>query len=469
MTGHNIREDLAMACRVLARHRLIDLWGHASIRVPKSEVILVTPRFNKACLPRTIRAEDMLVTDRHGAIIEGHGELPRQFATDVALYRQSQDAGACIFASPHVAMAAAIARYKLKPLTHMESAVAFGMATWNSPGLADEAGRSAELATIVAMATAVDQPGIGVWSAGKDIILALMNMYHLEFLAQANLVAAALPTGNFCRPEDSDKMWRQFAGWDHYVEFFHSLDPGPLSHPAADCEGSPQDAVEIKRAVGLSCKALWERDTLVAFLEHISHRLPEPDRMIISAAKNFGQMGPEDMCLLDYKANWLNGPKPPGFKWFHAQILAERPDVQAIVHTHDLYGRIYALSGERPTSMFRTGLKVGMQEMPIYPRCDLMVDADIRRKALDLLDKGPIVHEACHGTDFVATTLEQALVDSIQRECFLAMDYMARRFGEPKAMATDTSAVLAGEASPQDWWWFYTAEIGAPRRSVAGL
>ncbi len=105
------------------------------------------------------------------------------------------------------------------------------------------------------------------------------------------------------------------------------------------------------------------------------------------------------------------------------------------MHTHDLYGRIYALSGERPQAIFRTGLKVGTSEMPVYPRCDLMVDADIRRKALDLLGKGPIVHEACHGTDFVGETLERALVDSIQREAFLAMDYTARRFGKPQVDA----------------------------------
>ena len=469
MIGHNIREDLAMACRILAHHRLIDLWGHASIRVPRSELILVTPRFGKKCLPRTICAKHMIVTDLDGTIIYGDGELPLQFAANVALYHQSKETGACIFASPNIAMAAGIARYKLQPLTHMESEVAFGMASWLSPKLADDGQSANELAAIVAKATAVDQPGIGVWSAGKDIIAALMNMYHLEYLAQANLVAAALPAGNLCKPEDSAKMWKQFAGWDHYVEFFHSLDPGPLQHPAADCDTRPQDTEQIKRAVGLSCKALWERETLVSFLEHISHRLPEPDRLIISAAKNFGQIGPGDMCVVDYKGNWIDGPKPPGFKWFHAQILLERPDVQAIVHTHDLYGRIYALSGQQPAAIFRTGLAVGMQEMPVYPRCDLMVDADIRRKALDLLDKGPIVHEACHGTDFVAATLEQALVDSIQREAFLAMDFMAHRFGAPQVMPTDIDVIKAAEASFEDWWWFYTAEIGAPRRSVAGL
>ncbi len=230
MIGHNIREDLAMACRVMARHRMLDLWGHASIRVPKSERILVTPRFDRNCLPRTIKAEHMLVTDMSGRIVEGRGALPRQFAIDVALYQASTEAGACIFASPQTAMAAAIAHYKLEPLTHMEAEVAYGMQVWNSSALADKPPVAKRLAAIVATATAVDQPGIGVWTKGQDIIRALMNMYHLEYLAQANLIGAALPKGNLCKPEDSKKLWRQFAGWDHYVEFFHSLDPGPLPH-----------------------------------------------------------------------------------------------------------------------------------------------------------------------------------------------------------------------------------------------
>lgn len=469
MIGHNIREDLAMTCRFLARHRLIDLWGHASIRVPKSDLILVTPRFSKVCLPRSIRADDMIVTDMSGTVVDGKGALPRQFAVDVALYRESKEAGACIFASPPTAMAAAIAGYRPQPLTHMEAEVAYGMSSWKSEKLADSRSPAQELATAIAASSAVDQPGIGCWTPGQDIIRALMNMYHLEYLAQANLVGSALPAGKLCAPEDSKKLWQQFAGWDHYVEFFHALDPGPLPHPAADCDGRGQESEAIKRAVAVSCKALWERDTLVAFLEHVSHRLPEPDRLIVSAAKHFGEIGAEDMCVLDYKANWIAGPKPPGFKWFHAQILNERRDVEAIVHTHDLYGRIYALSGRRPGAICRTGLKIGTAQMPVYPRCDLMVDADVRRTALDLLSNGPILHEACHGTDFMGATIEQALVDSIQREAFLAMDHTARRFGEPQPMPTKPEAVFAAEAPAEDWWWFYTAEIGAPRRSVAGL
>lgn len=371
-------------------------------------------------------------------------------------------------------MAAAIANYPLKPMTHMEAFVAFGLSTWRAVDLAEAGPQAESLGALLAGAAAVQQPGIAAWATGQSLLEALMAAWHLEYLAQQNRVAASLKVTSLCAQEDSQKMWRQFAGWDHYVEFFHSLDPGPLPHPAAalassDASSDREESLRLKEATSLACKALWERDTLVDFLEHVSHRLPDEDRMIISGAKNFSQLEAADMCVLDLRANWIDGPRPPGFKWFHAQILAERPDVHAIVHTHDLYGRSYALSRHTLVPMYRTGLDVALQPLPVYPRCDLIVDADVRRAALDLLGEGPIVHEACHGTDFVADTLERALVDAIQREQFLEMDHLVRCFGPVQPMPTERAQVEDAEASAEDWWWFYAAEIGAPRRSIGGL
>jgi hypothetical protein len=89
---------------------------------------------------------------------------------------------------------------------------------------------------------------------------------------------------------------------------------------------------------------------------------------------------------------------------------------------------------------------------------------------MDALADGPIVHEIGHGTDFVADTLERATVDAIQSEAFLANDHLVRRFGKPNKLHAQTIAdIRAAEFNAEDWWWFYTAEVGAPRRSAAGL
>jgi ribulose-5-phosphate 4-epimerase/fuculose-1-phosphate aldolase len=459
----NVSEDLARVCRVLAHHQMIDLWGHLSLRVPGSDRILVTPRFSRQCLPRGLTARDLLVCDAGGAVVEGSAQLPARFQTDLAIYRTNPKRQACIFAAPPVAMAAAIAGYALKPLTHMESATGFGVEVCRS----EESVRE-----IAALATAVHEAGIGVWAAGSDIYDCLTTLYHLEYLAQANLVVAGEQGMRTVAREDSDKIWRQFAGHHHYYEFFASLDPGPQPHPykgfLRDQSASPLQ--ELKAAMAFSCRGLWERGTLVAFLEHISHRAPDGRHFLMTASKNFRDIEPADVCLLDYEANSVAGPRPPGFKWFHAQLLRERPDVQAVVHTHDVYGRAYALSGRKLVPCYRVGLDIATRPLPVYGRCDLIVDPEVRRKTLDALADGPVVHEIGHGTDFAADTLEKATVDAIQREAFLAMDHLARQFGGAQPLSPHAlEAIKKHEPPAQDWWWFYTAEVGAPRRSPGGL
>ena len=458
--------EIARACRVLARHEMIDLCGHLSARAPGGDRVLVTPRFTKRCMPRGITERDLLVCDGSGAVVEGSGALPSQFSIDLAIYRENPQRQACIFASPRVAMAAAIAGHALKPLTHMESAAGFGLEILDS-------GKDLSLLPgMAARATAAHQPGIGVWAAGSDIHDCLTTLYHLEYLAQANVIVAGDSRMRTVAREDSDKLWSQFRGHHHYHEFFASLDPGPRPHPYDRFLGNQResDFPDLKSALAFSCRALWERGTLVAFLEHVSHRAPDGKHFLMTASKNFGDIEAADVCLLDFEANSIAGPRPPGFKWFHAQLLRERKDVQAVVHTHDLYGRAYALSERKLVPSYRVGLDIATRPLPVYGRCDLIVDPEVRRQTLDALADGPVVHEIGHGTDFVADTLEKATVDAIQREAFLAMDHLARQFGGARALpARVLQDIRKNEPAAEDWWWFYTAEVGAPRRSTAGL
>ncbi len=452
---------MARVCRVLAHHEMVDLCGHLSARISQSDLVLVTPRFSKGCLPRGITADDVLVCDASGARIEGAGAPPARLGIDLAVYRANPARQACVFASPRVAMAAAIAGYALKPLTHMESVAGFGLEVCRNP---------ASLGEIAARATAVHEPGIGAWAAGSDLYDCLTSLYHLEYLAQANLVVAGEHAMRTVAREDSDKIWRQFRGQHHYREFFDSLDPGPRGHPYQAFIRNISPEEKLKAAMAFSCRALWERGTLVAFLEHISHRAPGGRHFLMTASKTFRDIGPADVCLLDYEANHVAGPKPPGFKWFHAQLLRERPDVQAVVHTHDLYGRAYALSPRQLVPSYRVGLEIAMRPVPVYGRCDLIVDPEVRRGTLDALADGPMVHEVGHGTDFVADTLERATVDAIQREAFLAMDHLARQFGGARPLSADSLEFIEKHRPPaEDWWWFYAAEVGAPRRSPGGL
>ena len=50
------------------------------------------------------------------------------------------------------------------------------------------------------------------------------------------------------------------------------------------------------------------------------------------------------------------------------------------------------------------------------------------------------------------------------------MHHLAGRFGGPKPLGDGVRAQLNGvEFDAVDWWWFYTGEVGAPKRSAGGL
>ena len=215
----------------------------------------------------------------------------------------------------------------------------------------------------------------------------------------------------------------------------------------------------LRAALAFSCRALWARGTLVAFLEHISHRLPGGERFLITASKSYRDMQPEDCCLLDMQANWIDGPRPPGFKWFHAQLLRERSDVQAVVHTHDLYGRAYAQSPRRLEPIYRVGLDIATCRLPMYARCDLIVDPEVRRQTLDALGTGPVVHEVGHGTDFVADKPPDYTPDRSQpvhgmdalsgRDPFIMIaDGKSSLFVVREAIEEPVSAIVDGGGAP---------------------
>ena len=61
----------------------------------------------------------------------------------------------------------------------------------------------------------------------------------------------------------------------------------------------------------------------------------------------YGELEPEDIIFMDLEGGFKakKGLKPSSEWRFHVDIMAERPDVQAIVHTHSLYATTIAIKG----------------------------------------------------------------------------------------------------------------------------
>ena len=91
-----LRGDVATANRILERFGLSHAFGHASARLPGTNTFLMPTRRS----PGLARAEDLLVIDTEGRILEGEGEPNSEFWIHARVYAARADVGGVVHAHP---------------------------------------------------------------------------------------------------------------------------------------------------------------------------------------------------------------------------------------------------------------------------------------------------------------------------------------------------------------------------------
>jgi L-fuculose-phosphate aldolase len=94
--SEDLRNDVATANRILERLGLSHAFGHASARIPGTNTFLLPTRRS----PGLAQAEDLLVIDTEGRIVEGEGEPNSEFWIHARVYAARADVGGVVHAHP---------------------------------------------------------------------------------------------------------------------------------------------------------------------------------------------------------------------------------------------------------------------------------------------------------------------------------------------------------------------------------
>lgn len=94
-----------------------------------------------------------------------------------------------------------------------------------------------------------------------------------------------------------------------------------------------------------SAQKLTKKGYLMATGGNLSVRTPVQEVFAITPSNyDYMKMTPEDVCVLDFELNVLEGHRKPSVESaLHAAIYQVRQDVNAIVHTHQAYASALAL------------------------------------------------------------------------------------------------------------------------------
>jgi len=101
----------------------------------------------------------------------------------------------------------------------------------------------------------------------------------------------------------------------------------------------------IKRLIVDTAQELTRKGYLMATGGNLSARIPGQSALAITPSNyDYMKMLPEDICILDFDLNPLEGTLKPSVECaMHAAIYQVRADVHAVIHTHQVYPSTLAL------------------------------------------------------------------------------------------------------------------------------
>ena len=94
-----------------------------------------------------------------------------------------------------------------------------------------------------------------------------------------------------------------------------------------------------------TAQRLVEKGYLMATGGNLSIRIPGQAAFAVTPSNyDYGKMTPADVCVLDFNLNVIEGALKPSIESsLHAAVYVTRADVNAVVHTHQVYASTLAL------------------------------------------------------------------------------------------------------------------------------
>lgn len=196
--------------------------------------------------------------------------------------------------------------------------------------------------------------------------------------------------------------------------------------------------IELRRSIIKQCIAMNASGLNYGTAGNISARCG--DKMLITpSATPYDTLEPDDIAALplDRGHEGRSGPLEPSVEWrFHLDIMRERPDVGAVVHTHSPFATILAIA--------RRDIPPCHYMIAAFGGSDIRCSGYARYGTRELSDEALKALEgrqgcllANHGMIAVGPTLERAMALAVELETLASQYYHALLIGGPVLLSDE--------------------------------
>ena len=151
---------------------------------------------------------------------------------------------------------------------------------------------------------------------------------------------------------------------------------------------------------------------------------------------------------------------PPGERFIHTCLYRARPDVQAIVHTHQHWSTVMSIAEVAIKPVIHVGSEVVAQDPPLWPHANLVTDQTLGDDLARAVGNHSVGLLQGHGIVALAATLPEAALHAIHLEQQAEANWQVQALGrQPRVIPPDE--IQQRHATGVGWEvrWAYYREL----------
>jgi L-ribulose-5-phosphate 4-epimerase len=224
---------------------------------------------------------------------------------------------------------------------------------------------------------------------------------------------------------------------------------------------------ELKAMVATACRIIY-RLGLSDYLGHPSARVAGTDRVVIKPKhseriRGMDTMTAADMVVIDLDGQLVEGQDPPPSEVFiHTEIYRARPDVLAVVHTHQPVATELGIYGVPILPILHIEAPLVEQPMPTWPSARMVVTPELGRELARALGTHRVCHLQGHGIVSVGDSVREATLGAIYLERLAKANLVGLQIGrQPRVIPPhEIEDLKQTVAAPAGRWAYYVELAG---------
>ena len=210
-----LKENVALATRMLVMEGLLASSGHVSARIPGTDQVLIGPRDVSRAI---LQAEDLVIVELNSTQSGGTRRAPREVEIHTGIYRARPDVMAVVHSHPVHSLAFSITGKPIRPVTVHGAIFGDGVPVMDYVGHVNSRELGDGLAQALGDKNAVLLKMHGAAIAAPTLEEAFAWTLHLEENAEKQLWAEATGTVQAMTQEEIERCIRQSFGWSSIVK-----------------------------------------------------------------------------------------------------------------------------------------------------------------------------------------------------------------------------------------------------------